>query len=227
MRKPYIPGGIIDTTNIPTFDFRDEFLETNRFRLTVDNRWTVRRLNAEGVSAYRDLAKLRLLVDYDLAEQRRTLGPPPDSHQPFSPLTAELEIRPMERTYLRGDVDLALEENPGRMDALAVWGGFNDQVGNGLLLNYSYRRTEFEYFSASVDLALLAPLYVNYEGRFDLQGRHNLDYRTALEYRSSCWSVAVHWYERPGDRGVSFSFSLSNITGKKLNPLTTSLNNWF
>lgn len=217
----------VDTTDTPSFDFRDEFSVINRFRASIDNRWTIRKLSTEGATIYRDLATLRLLVDYDLHEQRRTLGPPPDSHQPFSPLTAILEIRPLERAYLRGDIDLALEDNPGRMDSLAVWGGFNDQVGNGLMLNYSYSRTEFEYFSASVDFALLAPLYANYEGRFDLRGRKNLDYRTSLEYRSGCWSVAGHWYERPGDRGVSVSFSLSNITGKNLRAVTTPLNNWF
>lgn len=227
LKMDYLYAPDVDTTSTPSFDFRDEFLEINRFRMTLDNRWTTRQLDKEGARHYRDLAKLRLFVDYDLAEQRRALGPPPDNHQPFSPLTAELEIRPVERTYLRSDIELAIEETPGRMDALSLWGGFNDQVGNGLLLNYSYSRAEFEYFSTSVDLALLAPLYANYEGRFDLQGQKNLDYRTSLEYRSGCWSIAGHWYERPGDRGVSVSFSLSNITGKNLKPLTTSLNNWF
>ena len=112
------------------------------------------------------------------------------------------------------------------MESLAVWGGFRDQLGNGLLLNYSYDRDEYEYLSAGADLALLAPLYVNYENRYDLLGQKNLDYRTSLEYRSGCWSVSGSWYERPGDRGVSFNFSLSNITGDTLRPITTPLNHW-
>lgn len=227
LRMSYLYAPEVDTASIPQFDFRDEFSAINRFSVNLDNRWTVRQFAADGSSSYRDLAKLRLLVDYDLEEQRRTLGPPPDSHHPFSPLTIELEVRPLERIYLQGDIDLLIEDNPGQMDALAIWGGFNDKVGNGLLINYSYSRMEFEYFSAHVDLALLAPVYANYEGRFDLRGQQNLDYRTSLEYRSACWSVAAHWYERPGDRGVSFSFSLSNITGKNLKSVTTPLNNWF
>jgi LPS-assembly protein len=216
----------VDTTDITAFDFYDEFSAVNRFRLFLDNRWTERRTLPEGPSVYRELVNLRLSVDYDLFEQRRILSLPEEQRHPFSPLVAELEIRPDERIFLRSDVALAIEENPGRMESLAVWGGVNDQAGNGLLLNYNYRRTEFDYLSVSVDFALMSPFYANYEGRFDLQGRKNLDYQASLEYRSGCWSFSGSWYERPDDRGVSFGISLSNITGKKLEPLTNALNKW-
>jgi LPS-assembly protein len=223
----YLYAPAVDTTDITPFDFLDDLSALNRLRLTFDNRWTGRQKSVEGISTYRDLVHLRLSVDYDLYEQRRTLYLPSDSHRPFSPLFAELEIRPHDRVYLRSDVALALEDRPGRMDALAIWGGVNDQAGNGLLLNYSYKRTEFDFISVSADLALLAPLYANYEGRFNLQDRKNLDYRTSLEYRSGCWSIATSWYERPGDRTLSISFSLSNITGKRIPQLTDSLVGWF
>jgi LPS-assembly protein len=222
----YFYASAVDTTGIAAFDFYDDFSAENRFRLTLNNRLTIQQKSDDGVPVYRDLFNLRLSVDYDLDEKRRTLYLASDSHQPFSPLNTELEIRPYKRIYLRTDVDFAIEEQPGRMDALAIWGGVNDQTGNGLLLNYNYQRAGFEFFSASVDLALMAPLYVNYEGRFDLQSSKNLDYQTSIEYRSGCWSIAGKWYERPGDRTFSISFSLSNITGKKIIPLTAPLNRW-
>ncbi len=221
----YAPG--VDTTDISTFDLYDDFSEINRLHLFLDNRWTTRHKSEDGLFIYRDFVNLRLSVDYDLYEQRRSLSLPDESRHPFSPLFTELEIRPFERVYLRTDVATDIEENPGQMEALAVWGGINDQAGNGLLLNYSYKRTDFEFFSIGVDLALMAPFYANYEGRFDLQENQTLDYRTSLEYRSGCWSVSGSWSERPGDRTFAINFSLSNITGKKLSPLTDPLNSWF
>ncbi len=220
----FAPG--VDIASVPQFDQFDEFSPANLLHAQLDNRLTLRQSDADGRSVYRDVLYLSLGVDYDLYEERRQLVIPGDRHQPWSPLQVEAIIRPLNDLYLRSRGEFALQQQPGLMESLAVWGGYNDRPGNGLLLNYSYQRNAFEYVSAGVDIALLDPLYLGNEVRFDLVSRHNLENRTFLEYRGSCWSLAVSWLDRLDEQKFYVTFSLSGLTGKTMRQRSAAVTDW-
>jgi len=211
---------------IPQFDMADEFSPVNLLHGQIDNRFTLRHFDADGRAVYRDVFSLSFGADYDIHEERRTLTLPGERRHPLSPLQVEAIVRPTDDIYLRGRGDFALEQQPGLLESWAVWGGYHDKVGNGLLLNYSYQRNDFEYVSGGIDIALLDPLYLGHETRYDLISDHNLENRTSIEYRGSCWSLAGSWLERTGERQFYITFSLSGLTGKTVRQRSASVADW-
>jgi len=220
----YAPG--LDPAPIPQFDAYDDFSPVNRLHGQIDNRFTLRRADVAGIPHYLDVFTLGAGIDYDIHEERRQLTLPGERRQRLSPLRIEAVVRPVETFYLRGRGEFALEQARGRMDALAVWGGYTDSDGTGVLVNYSYLRDGFEYLSGGVDVALLKPFYLGHETRYDLVGDHNLEHRTFVEYRGSCWSLAGNWLERTDEKQFSLTFSLSGLTGKTMRPRSADLNDW-
>jgi len=219
----FAPG--LSPTTIPQFDNYDDFSPLNRLHGQLDNRFTLRSRDADGVSHYRDFLTFGVGIDYDLYEERRQLLPR-EIRQPWSPVQAEMVIRPVEEVYLRGRGEFAVEQARGRMDALGVWGGFSDRKGNGLVLNYSYARDSFEYISGGVDIALLNPLHLGHETRYDLLGTRYLEHRTYAEFRGNCWSVSGSWLARPDDKRFLVTFSLSGLTGKTMPLRSARVEDW-
>ena len=119
-------------------------------------------------------------------------------------------------------------DNADQVESWSAWGGFHDRRGNGLLVNYNYFRDDFDYLAGGVDLALLKPLYLSYEQRYDLDSETTLEEVASIELQGDCWSILVSYRERPDEEKVNFEFSLSGLSGGRLlKPLTTILRNFF
>jgi len=222
----YIPN--VDQSDLPQLDSRDRIDPVNLVTFELMNRLTARILDGDGTPKFREIASLRLAVDYDISEQRRDLGPPPDTNRPFSPVRGELVLRPSENSFLRGDIAYDGNDNAGYVESWSAWGGFNDRQGNGLLVNYNYQKDDFDYISGGIDLALFDPLYISYEHRQDLISNLKLEDVVQLEYRGQCWSLMLSYSDRPDEEKINIQFSLSGFSRQQLiDSVTASIKNFF
>lgn len=221
----YIPN--VDQSDLPQFDSRDQVGPLNLLTFELMNRFTARFKGRGTLPIYREVASFRLAVDYDIDEERRSVGPAPDKKRPFSPIRGELILRPTDNSFLRGDIAYDANDNAEQVENWAVWGGFHDRQGNGFLLNYNYDRIDYDYLSGGIDLALLSPLFASYEQRRDLEENKKLEDIVQLEYRGQCWSLLVSYSDRPDEEKVSLKFTLSGLSDSRLSdPVSRSLKNF-
>jgi len=225
LRYSYIPD--VDQSHLPQLDYLDRIAARNIVTFELMNRLTAR-LHGDGdLPEYREFASLRLGVDFDIDEQRRTLGSFPDKHRPFSPVRGELILRPSRGSYLRGDIAYNANDNAGYVETWAAWAGLNDPRGNGLLVNYNYRRADFDYFEGGIDLAVLDPLYLSYKQRYDVETDFKLEEVVQVELRGQCWAILVSYSDRPAEEKVNLEFSLTGISaGEMITSFAKTLNNF-
>lgn len=226
IRYRYIPE--IDQDDLPQLDSRDRVAPENLLTLELMNRFTARFRNRDGNVQFRELASLRVGIDYDIREERRTTGPPPDEKEPFSPIRGELILRPSATSFLRGDLEYDFESDDPGVERWAAWGGYHGPEGNGLLFNYNFRRDDFDYLDGGVDLAVLAPWFASYRQRYDLESDSKIEDVAQLEYRGKCWSIMLSYRDRPDEQQVSLEFSLSGLSGGRLiEPFSASIKKYF
>lgn len=227
VRYSYIPD--VDQAGLPDLDSFDRVEALNLITFELTNRLTGRwQRHADQAPTYRELASVSLAVDYDVSEARRTLGPFPDKRRPFSPIRGELIVRPTRSSFLRGDIAYDANDGAREVERWSAWGGMQDRRGNGLLVNYNYRRSDYDYLSGGVDLALLEPLYLSYEQRYDVETSLKLEEIAQLELRGRCWNILVSYSDRLEEEKVSFEFSLSGLSDNRLvRSVASSLKNFF
>ncbi len=208
----YLPDDAQD--HLPFFDSRDRIEGENRLTLSFINRFTARLEEGEGTPTYHEFLYLRLAQEFDVGEFRRD-GEPGEPERPWGPARAEIILRPTRQSYL--DLDASYDFNLGsepvtdRFTAYHGRAGVKDGEGNGLRADYRFRRGLEEYVSGGVDLAWLAPVYVGYEQRYELDGGRDLEQVLNLEYRAQCWSILLTLRDRLDDRSFIVGFSLGGL----------------
>jgi len=206
----YIPK--VDQSNLPQLDTRDRIDPENVVTFELMNRFTARLKNGESQARFLEFASLRLAVDYDIHEERREIGPAPDKNRPFYPLRGELILRPNSFSFLRGDIAYDANSDVEEVESWAVRGEYDDRDGNGIKIDYTYRRDDFDYISGEVETSLLDPLFLSYGQRYDFENREKREEVVQAEYRSQCWNITVSYRDRPNEQQVDFLFSLSGLT---------------
>ena len=205
----FIPS--VDQSGLPEFDLLDRIGPESRLRYALTNRFTARLESESGERIYHEFLYLRISQSFDFRESRRELEFAGDSRKPFSPLLFEAVIRPSRWSYL--DLDASYDTNSGenRLVDYNLRGSLADSAGNSLSLDYRNRRGELEYLSATLETALVKPVYLRLEDRYDFLTGRALESLVGLEYRARCWSFFITYRERPDDREVMVSFSLGGI----------------
>ena len=205
-----------DQTDLPLFDGIDRLEAQNRVAFALTNRLTARIQGDSGETEYLEFLYLRLSEAYDIGEARRDRVSSDPPLRPFSPLRAELILRPAKHAYV--DVDASYDFSPEVQDLsrLNVRGAVEDSRGNALSLEYRQDREDpdlgnIKYVGGGVDTSILAPIYLKYQHRHDLIDNRTLEDVVDLEYRSQCWSVFLTYRDRLNDSEILFSFSLSGL----------------
>jgi LPS-assembly protein len=193
----YVPD--VDQGNLPFFDLDDRLVEQDRVAYALVNRFTARMQTAQAPPAYREIVNLRLSQNYDINEaQQDDL----DDKEPFSDLRVELAVRATDRFHLELDSRIDVYDFFS-FNWLEVGAGFADGHGNRLQANYNYRNEavedsdlETDYLGASMDTALLKPVYLHFEERYDFRQGRELEKFASLEYRARCWSIILSYRDR-------------------------------
>ncbi len=205
-----------DQSVLPQFDNLDRIEGQNRISLALTNRLTARLERDAGQSEYLEFLYLRLSGDYDIHEARQDRDASDLPLRPFSPLRAELILRPSRHAYL--DVDASYDFYPEKRELTRfnARGNIADNRGNALSVEYRKDREDpdlgdIEYVAGILDTSLLSPVYLNYQHRHDLIDNRRLEDVVDLEYRSQCWSLFLTYRDRPDDSQIMISFSMSGL----------------
>jgi LPS-assembly protein len=211
----YIPSE--DQDDFPQFDYLDDIEMENRLSYALINRLTARIDKPGQEPLYHEFLYFRLGQDFDLHEARRDRDTGEDPVRPFSAIRAEMILRPTTWSYL--DVKATYDMNPEReaFDAVRFRTGVTDQRGDSIGVGYSFRDEDYEYLHGNISLAVLDPLFLIYQGRYDLQDQGNdLEHVLKAEWRFQCWSLFLTFRDRVDDDGdrekeVMVSFSLKGL----------------
>ncbi len=205
----YVPNE--NQAHLPQFDAQDNIEPENRFAYSLTNRMTARIDPENGERLYHDFLYLRLSQEYDIRESQRDRTTLLDRRRPFSDLRTELLVRPTTWSYIDLDTRFDVFYGQGGFNSVNARGGLEDGAGNGLSLDYRFTRGEIEYLGGVLNTALLRPVYLNYQYRYDFEDGTTLENVLSLEYRAQCWSVFLTLRDRLEDREYLVSFALSGL----------------
>ncbi len=211
----YVPNETQD--KLPLFDLADRINRQDAISYALVNRLTARSTAKDGSRTYRELLNLRLSQRYDIDEAENNRS---EDQQPFSDLHVELGFRPTRNISL--DVDgLIPVYGDLRFQTLNVGSAVNDDVGNSLNVNYTYKGEDSstivtDYVNVQLRTPVLKPVYVLFEERYDFREERELEKILGLEYRSKCWSLLLTYrnrYQEEGDddHEIMVSFVLTGL----------------
>lgn len=209
----YIPNE--SQEHLPFFDSLDRIGVANRVTYSLTNRFTARLEPQPGVVEYLEFLNVRLSQSYDVRQSRHGRQDV-NEVDPLGDVRAELLWSPTHNTFF--DLDARYDFHNRSLDGFNARTGLRDQGGNSLSVDYRYSREETEYatqgaeyVAGTASLALLAPFYLGYQHRYDIQDRVSLEKVFDLEYRSQCWSLFLTLRDRIDERQYVLVFALSGI----------------
>jgi LPS-assembly protein len=208
----YVPQ--TDQNHLPQFDILDRIDPENRIEYALVNRLVARMGDPSEAASYHEFLYLRLSQSYDFRELPPDPLLPGERREAFSDVRAELIARPNQWSHLELETRFDVESRDNFLDrffVLNVGGRIWSPAGNGLSLSYRYQENLVSYLAAGVDLALLRPVYLNYQHRHDFDAGRTLEKVLNLEYRSQCWSLFLTLRDRPEDTEYLISFALTGL----------------
>ncbi len=191
----------------PDFDRFDHSEAVNSVGYSLASRLSGKWRDAEGGVVRRELLWLRLTQNYNLGLQDRAVNP-------FSDLRTEMVLRPTANSRMR--LDAYFDPELGRFYDTTLSGNIRDMRGNRLQGSYHKREAAenlapIDNANIRIDTALLKPLYLGYEQRYDLLESKLLEQVIDLDFRRQCWGFKVTLRDREEDRSIMFVLTLGGI----------------
>lgn len=196
----YIPE--FEQDDLPRFDSYDRIAAENQLEYALVQKLRLRFEHPEGRRTYRDLLYLRLSLIHELN--------PESSDEELRNARAELTLRPLDWLVLTGDAtyDPVLDEWPKTAASVAL----RDNSENALRISYREdTASDLEYGRVDLSLAVLRPVYLRYQQRYDFIESEPLEQVVGLEYRHQCWSAQLLWRDHEDDRSVMLTFTMRGI----------------
>jgi LPS-assembly protein len=125
-----------------------------------------------------------------------------DSNEPtgsFGIITGELRIRGLE--YVTLDSITTYDPNQNLFLTNYTVLSLADHRGDGLSLDYTWRRGIEEQIYGQIRVRLIPSLEVSYGRRYSVYDNQNLETDYRLLYRHQCWSVEMTYSEIPSIQG--------------------------
>lgn len=187
---------------------------------------------------YHQLARLKFEQSYDLFKEKE------DIPEPFSPITAELELDVTPEVYLKADTGWSTYCNDFVSHNIAC--GLKDHRGDELFVEHRYVRDNRETLYTDVLLRVASWLWLYADFERNLLADKDLSKGVGLSYQDRCWSFDVRYAREEDNNEVAFSISLyglgefgsgSKASGKaryleslrsnnKVGSIGSSLNGW-
>ncbi len=196
----YVPDEEQD--HLPEFDIYDRIEQANRFEYALVQRLTARFDRDDGQPRYRELVYLRLSQSYDLTDDAED--------QRFGEIRAEMTLLPLSWMMLRTDTTYDADTNV--WNRISAETALQDDRGNAAGVEYRYDRTEdIEYAEVDLSVAMLKPVYLHYQERYDLVEQEQLEQVVRVEYRRQCWSADLSYRDHEDDRSIMLTFTMRGI----------------
>lgn len=194
---------------LPFFDFNDRIVAQNIVYYSLRNYVSAKFRHGDDTPVYRDILYLAISQGYDIRESRRDLLTLVDERRPFTDVIVEGRVTPLARFSLAADARF----NPyqGRSSTSSLNLDLSDGSGNSAGVAYRFAREQVEYLEGKVGISLVKPFVFQYTSRYSFDRQAFLESYYALEYRHQCWSVTLTYRERPDNREMFVSFTLSGV----------------
>lgn len=191
---------------LPEFDRYDQSAEQDSLGYALTTRLTGKWLGVEGAETLREVVWLKFSQDYALNAVADI--------DPFSDLRTQLILRPSAHSSI--SFDLYYDMDQKRIPDFTITGNLDDGKGNGLGIGYHKNQpvsslVAIDNLNVSFDLAVLKPLYLHYEQRYDILQSNRLEQIISLDLRQQCWGLMTTLSEREKERSVMFTLTLSGI----------------
>jgi LPS-assembly protein len=234
----YVPEA--SQENLPNIDSRDRIENRNRVTYALTNTFTSKTFNREIENEehprqerkrgtidsfsdydYRDFLRLKVSQYYDFA----------DHEEPFSPITARLDLFPGSRISLDGEVKYNVHDTQveSYSTAMTIWAREKDR----LFIEYRYDRefteddidagNELNELATTADKekvnSLFTELRIGVTDRLSLIGSYEYDfeeeetnqYGLGFIYQSQCWSIEALYSDGAEDTGIGVRIRLHGI----------------
>lgn len=228
----YIPD--VDQSRLPRFDSLDRVAAANRITYSLNNTVTGR-FEKDGRKRYLDFLYFDISQSYDIGAARRP-AVPGVKKQPFSDVTAEVILRPMEAVEVSARALYDVYERA--LDKYDITAGYGDAYGNALSLNYRFRNTppgslsvpspaqpsaasaatsaavldsSRRYAEVYWRLRLADPVALSYRNRYSFDAGKSLETDYGAEYMHQCWGVKIEYRDLLEEQLVMLTFSLKGL----------------
>ncbi len=209
----YVPRE--DQSDLPYFEAADRVAAENVITYSITNRLTSRALKAAPARqtdpsaapaySYDQFLRFELGQDYDL---NRAGDRDPE---PFGPVFADLDFRPIRQITLKADAKWSIYEDHFTSHNIGL-DMHNDRYGS-LYTEYRFERYQNEsiFTNLKVNVTPKIEAYSLYERNI----REERDMETGLGviYKSQCWSIDVSYVTTTTDRRYTFLITLSGLGG--------------
>ncbi len=198
-----------DQNDLPFYDYSDRLVAQNRIGYGITTFLTGKYSSEDAPATYRDLAYLRISQGYEFSGSYQDVLTLASNNRSFTDIRTEAKLNPTENLGLSLDSYF----NPYDLNfstvhtAVDLW----DRQGNRLGLGYRFSEEQVKYLEAKLSILYFDPFALHYHTRYSFDSSKFLESYYALEYRQKCWGIMLSYRERPDNRSVMISFTLSGV----------------
>jgi LPS-assembly protein len=198
----FIPDASQD--NAPDFLARIPAQNTLTYALT--NTLLSRIREKDGKVGYREMMRFKLAQAYDIREARRDITDPGPSSRPFSDVTLELDLSPLQ--YLALSARNIYSVNSGAWKQINYDLRASDNRGDSITAGYRYTQDVLEEINLSMKASLTSSLDGIYILRYDKLNGTMIESTYGVKYRKQCWFIELSVSNRATDRTIMVNLSL-------------------
>lgn len=130
--------------------------------------------------------------------------------QPFSDVTAELDLIPRQNLTLRSSVGWSPYTN--RLDTQTHNLTLSDKAGDRAYIEYlSTSGDQFRQVNANLYWKISSIWAVNFLTQYSLDQNKSYQTTMGVAYTHQCWGIKVNYMDQPGNSTILFSFSLKGL----------------
>jgi LPS-assembly protein len=153
--------------------------------------------------AYRQFARLKLEQSYDIFKENEKIP------EPFSPITAEIELDVTPEVYLKADTGWSTYD--GEFVSHDIACGLKDHRGDEVFVERRYARDERETIYTDVLLRATSWLWFHADLERNLLTGKDLGKGIGVSIQSQCWSFDVRYAKEEDNDAVAFTVSLYGL----------------
>ena len=212
----YVPN--VDQAALPGFDEIELVEPQNRFIYSINNFFISRSRRSENPDAdaaevpgvdYRQLGRFKLEQSYDIREARRTDLLPGEKKQPFSPISAELDL--FVSPYIYMDADAAYDVYDNRLNSGNIGLNLTDTRENNLYVEYRFTRDLIESIRGDLTVNLTRAVTGGLEYEKNIRSGERLKAGASMLFRSQCWAIGTRYLDQPSSRKIEFWVELTGL----------------
>ncbi|MCK9229968.1 MAG: LPS assembly protein LptD [Syntrophales bacterium] len=194
-------------------DNRPDFVpfvdEENRVSYSINNTFTARLKDDEGVKSYRELANFKIGQSYNIREARRAVPAGGEKKKPFSEYDMELSLTP--HPFVRFSGDASLDAYNSHWRILNGLLQLQDWRGDSATMEYRYTKNVVEQFDIGFNGRITDCLTLFLERIYDRMEKKGLETTYGVAYRKQCWDVVLKYTDSYDDRAFMLIITLAGL----------------